>query len=153
MTSRTKPEEISKETHGFTLFELLIVLVLLGIMAGIAGPATGRFLSSLDLKKQTSEFMKVIRYARLMAVTEGASVTMAAAEGSNALVLSGAVEENRDLGLAENETLELVPGEIIFFPEGYATPGTLAFTRNEKTQKIIIDPMTALPIIDYSDDR
>jgi prepilin-type N-terminal cleavage/methylation domain-containing protein len=153
MISPVKPEVSGRQQPGFSLLELLVVLILLGIMAGIAGPATGRFLSSLDFKKQTAEFMKVIRYARLMAVTEGKSVTMTTAEGSKALVLSGGVEENRDLGLADNDTLELEPEEIIFFPEGYATPGTLVFTRHEKMQKIIIDPMTALPIIDYSDDN
>ena len=135
------------------MLELLIVLILLGIMAGVAGPATGRFLDTLDFKKQTAEFMKVIRYARLMAVSKGASVSLTVGEESNALVLSGAVDEVKKLGLAETDAVELVPEEIVFFPEGYATPGTLAFSRGEKTQKIIIDPMTALPIIDDSDER
>ena len=150
------PERVScrikKKQQGFSLIELLVVLVLLGIMAGVTGPAVGRFMTGLDFKKQTAEVMAIMRYARLMAVTEGKALTVTATEGSNSLTMSGAVQENRALGLAESDTLELDPEEIIFFPEGYATPATLTFTKEERSQKIIIDPMTGLPIIDFSDD-
>ena len=138
--------------HGFSLMELLVVLVLLGIMAGLAGPATGRFLNTLDFKKQTSKIMAVMRYARLKAVTEGKAVNVTTADGSNDLILSGAVQENRELGLDETEKLELDPEEIVFYPEGYATPGTLTFSKEERSQDILIDPMTGLPILDFSED-
>lgn len=133
--------------------ELLVVLVLLGIMAGVAGPATGRFLTSLDYKKQTAKVMAIVRYARLRAVTQGKALTITTVEGSNVLTLAGAVDENRELGWQESDTLELDPPEIVFYPEGYATPGTITFTKDERSQKIIIDPMTGLPLIDYSDDK
>lgn len=138
--------------QGFSLIELLVVLVLLGVMAGIAGPATGRFLNSLEFKKQTAKVMAVMRYARLKAVTEGKALVITTEEGSSTVTMSGAVQESRSFDLEEGDTLEFDPAEIIFFPEGYATPCTIKFSKNERVQKIIIDPMTGLPLLDFSDD-
>lgn len=55
---------------GFTLIELIIVLVLIGIMTGIAGMYVGRGTGTLDLKKFTKEISSVMRYARSHAVSE-----------------------------------------------------------------------------------
>lgn len=142
-------------SQGFSLIELLVVLVLLGIMAGVAAPPMGRFLDSLEFKKQTGKIMAAIRYARLKAITEGKVVVMTAAEGDAAqgLTLSGAVNEVRQLELAEGATLELEPLELIFSPEGYATPGSLILTSGERSQSIYIDSMTALPLLEDADDE
>ncbi len=137
---------------GFSLLELMVVLVVLGIMASVAVPATGRFLDSLEFKKQTEKIMASVRYVRLKAVTSGKPLKIAVAEESNFLVISGAFSENRDVGLTSDDTLELAPAEIFFFPEGYATPGVLSFTIGKRSREIIIDPLTGLPILDYSDD-
>lgn len=142
-----------KRQKGFSLLELLVVLVMLGFMAAVAGPATGRFLDTLDFKKQTGKVMSVIRYARLMAVTQGEVLQIKVSEETNSLILSGAVSETRELGLEGDDLLELDPAEIYFYPEGYASPGSLSFTKGERSQKIIIDPLTALPLLDYSEDN
>lgn len=141
--------------RGFSLIELLMVLLLVGIMAGVAGPPIGRFLDSLEFKKQTSKIMATIRYARLKAVTEGKYLVMTATEGEEALGLnlSGAVNEVRPLELAEEATLEIDPLELVFSPEGYATPGTLVLTSGERSETIFIDPLTALPILEAADEE
>ncbi|MDD5758547.1 MAG: GspH/FimT family protein [Desulfobulbaceae bacterium] len=141
--------------RGFSLIELLVVLVLIGIMAGVAAPPMGRFLDSLEFKKQTGKIMAAIRYARLKAITEGKVVVMTAVEGdaTQGLTLSGAVNEVRQLDLAEGATLEIEPLELIFSPEGYATPGTLILTSGERSQTIFIDSMTALPLIEDVDEK
>lgn len=142
-------------SRGFSLIELLVVLVLLGIMAGVAAPPMGRFLDSLEFKKQTGKIMAAIRYARLKAITEGKVVVMTAVEGDAAqgLTLRGAVNEVRQLELAEGATLEVEPLELIFSPEGYATPGSLILTSGERSQSIYIDSMTALPLLEDADDE
>jgi type II secretion system protein H len=144
-------------SRGFSLIELLVVLILIGIMAGVTGPAVGRFLDSLEFKKQTAKVMAAIRYARLTAITRGKYLVMTASEGEGgsgtSLTLSGAVEEVRDLALDEDATLELDPVELVFLPEGYATPGTLTLTRGERSETISIDPLTALPMMEEEEDE
>ena len=55
---------------GFTLIELIIVLFLMGIIAGLAGLYIGKDTGSLELKKFTKEVSAVMRYARNRAVSE-----------------------------------------------------------------------------------
>ena len=133
---------------GFTLLELLIVLLIMGISAAVAAPPVSRFMNTLEFKKQTSRMMAVMRYARLMAVTKGHSVYMEIAEDSNSLNLTGAVTEEKDLGLSGDDILSLEPEMIIFSPGGHATPGSLKFTKGDRSQKIIIDPLSGLPLLD-----
>lgn len=142
-------------SRGFSLLELLMVLVLFGIMAGVAGPAIGRFLDNLDFRKQTAKIMAAVRYARLKAITEGKFVVMTAPEreAAQGLTLSGAVNEVRQLNLDEGATLEIEPLELVFSPEGYATPGTLVLTSGERSETILIDPMTGLPLLEEADEK
>lgn len=143
------------KSRGFSLIELLVVLILLGIMAGVTGPAVGRFLDSLELKKQTEKVMATIRYARLAAITHGKLLVMTVSEGEEgrSLTLSGAVEEVRSLGLSEETTLEVDPPELVFLPEGYATPGTLLLKSGVRSETIVIDPLTALPMVEVDEDE
>ena len=55
---------------GFTLIELIIVLFLVGIIAGLAGLYIGKDTGSLELKKFTKEVSAVMRSARNRAVSE-----------------------------------------------------------------------------------
>jgi len=131
-----------------------VVLLLIGIMAGVAGPAMGRFLDSLEFKKQTAKIMATVRYARLKAITEGKLVVLTAVEGdTQALILSGAVDESRPLDLAEDATLEIEPLELLFSPEGYATPGTMILTSGERSETILIDPLTGLPFLEEAENE
>ena len=137
-------------SQGFSLIELLVVLILIGIMAGVTGPAVGRFLNTLAVKKQTEQVMSAIRYARLRAISRGRLLVMSVTEGEEgrSFTLSGAVNEVRPLHFDEDTTLEVNPGELVFLPEGYATPGKLTLKNGGLTEVIEIDPLTALPMLE-----
>lgn len=139
--------------RGFSLIELLVVLILIGVMAGVVGPAVGRFLDSMEFKRQTGKVMAAVRYARLKAITEGKLVLMTASDvdGPTTLVLSGGVNEVRELDLDETATLELEPLELGFSPEGYATPGLITLTIGERKENIFIDPLTGIPLLEDPD--
>lgn len=143
----------SLRCRGFSLIELLVVLLLIGVMAGVAGPAVGRFLDSMEFKRQSGKIMAAVRYARLMAITEGklVLVTISEEDGPRALALSGGVNEVRELDLAEDATVELEPAELGFSPEGYATPGLITLTHGERKESIFIDPLTGIPLLEDPD--
>ncbi len=135
--------------RGFTLLEMFIVLILLGVLTALAAPGTGRFLDSLNVRKQTSNIMATLRYARLKAVTEGREVRVSLEAMDDAILkLSGAVNKNIACELGPDDVLSMEPPEIIFYPEGYVTPGKLEFSKGEMRRTIILDPLTALPFVE-----
>jgi prepilin-type N-terminal cleavage/methylation domain-containing protein len=129
---------------GFSLMELLVVLVILGFMAGITAPSIGRFLDGLESKRQVGKILAAFRYARLMAVSEGKPVEVSLGEDQQILQLAGAVKETRKFDLGEDDSLELDPALIFFYPEGHVTPGTIVFNKGEKKRSFTFDPLTGL---------
>jgi type II secretion system protein H len=135
-----------RDKKGFSLMELLVVLVLLGFMAGITGPSMGRFLNTLEFKKETSKILAAFRFARLKAVAEGRIVELSLSEDAKNIELAGAVNESRSFDLADEAYLKLSPEKVIFYPEGQVTPGSIVFTKGEKKRTFILDPLTGLTV-------
>ncbi|MEW6219835.1 MAG: hypothetical protein AB1634_09925 [Thermodesulfobacteriota bacterium] len=133
---------------GFSLFELILVLVLAGFMGLVATPALSRFLEGLAFRQALTRVVSCLQYGRLMAVTEGRPVHMALADDQASLVFWGGVEATRPLDLDADESLTLEPEEAIFWPEGQASPQRLTFRRGERVATIELDPLTALPLVD-----
>jgi len=133
--------------RGFSLLEMLMVLVILGIMAGMAGPALGRLLDGLKFRKQTGHFSAILRYARLLAISRGETVRLHLDSEVDVCVfeLSGPVQERKDCGLQDQDILVMDPGDIYFFPEGYATPGTLTFAKGKRVSRLRLDLLTGRP--------
>ncbi|MHC4184236.1 MAG: GspH/FimT family protein, partial [Planctomycetota bacterium] len=55
---------------GFTLVELVIVLLLIGIASGLVSIYVGKSSGSLEIKKFSKDLYSVLRYARTRAVSE-----------------------------------------------------------------------------------
>lgn len=68
--SNLKFQVSSFRRNGFTLIELIIVLVIIGISAGLVGIVINRNSGSFELNRFTKEVSAVLRYARSHAVAE-----------------------------------------------------------------------------------
>lgn len=60
----------SSKRDGFTLIELIIVLMIMGISAGLVGLYVSKDSGTLELKRFTREVSSIMRYARSHAVSE-----------------------------------------------------------------------------------
>ena len=65
-----------KEMAGFTLVELMLVVVLLGIFAAIALPGFTTLVNSNKVEAASNELSNLLQYARSEAVNRGDSVTL-----------------------------------------------------------------------------
>jgi general secretion pathway protein H len=134
---------------GFSMIELLVVLVVLGLLAGVSAPPLGRYFENLEYRKQVGEVTAVLRYARLAAVTSGKEVRLTLETGENStLRLAGAMDELRPTTTDKEGKLVIYPEEIVFHPEGRATPARLTFTRGERSRTILVDALTGLPVLE-----
>ncbi|MBB4865158.1 type IV fimbrial biogenesis protein FimU [Pseudomonas nitritireducens] len=71
-----------KASAGFTLIELMIVVVLVAIFASIALPSFQTLIRNNRTESAANELFALLQYARSEAVTRSLSVTATAANGS-----------------------------------------------------------------------
>lgn len=133
--------------HGFSLIELLLVLILLGLIAGVAAPATGRLLDQLAFRKETGALLAQLRAARLLATGKGKAISLGIS-GENGLWQAEGNEEPQPLVSHDDLTVQFDPTTITFYPEGFATPAVIKVSRGKKAARFTIDPLTGLPVRD-----
>jgi general secretion pathway protein H len=130
--------------HGFSLIELLLVLILLGLIAGVAAPATGRLLDQLAFRKETGALLAQLRAARLLATGTGQVVSVGIS--GHDLWQAEGKEEPQPLASSETLAVHFDPATITFYPEGFATPAVIKVSRGKKAARFTIDPLTGLPV-------
>ena len=133
--------------QGFSLFEMLLVMAMLGVMATMAGLAVGPLLDKVKFRRQTEKYTSLLRYARLLAITSGkpTSLALGGVGEDCTFVIAGPVEEKKACDLDDHDVLVMDPGVLTFFPEGSATPGVLTFSREGRKAVIRLDLLTGRP--------
>lgn len=58
------------KSAGFTLIEMMIVIVIIGVMAAMAGPSFSNFIPKMKLKADSREKTNYLRQARSRAISE-----------------------------------------------------------------------------------
>jgi type II secretion system protein H len=132
---------------GFSLLELLTVLLLLGVVAGVSAPAIGRMLEGLDFRQQAGNVMASLRKIRLEAIVQGRAIEVSLQNHSFVLRRSNEEEEERPLELDVDSELLIEPDSIIFSSESTATPALLTLTQGSRSRSISMDPLTAMPVV------
>ena len=133
---------------GFTLIELIVVLFLVGIIAGLAGLYIGKDTGSLELKKFTREVSTVMRYARNRAVTEKKIYCFVIDKDERMLRLYSEDTDYTNVTLVMDKEIpeELnmdMPGSgrealyVEFFPGGSTTGGVIEIM-NKKGSRFLI---------------
>jgi general secretion pathway protein H len=92
------------KARGFTLLELLIVLVVMGIMLAVAGPRIGKALTGLSIKTTARKVAAAMRYARSRAVSSGQAYNVVFdGEKRRVLVIQSPQTSMFDTVLSNNE--------------------------------------------------
>lgn len=136
-------------SRGFSLMELMIVLVMLGFVAAIAAPAIGTILNGLDFRKDVGNIMAHLRGVRLEAVVSGQEIELRLADNTFLIDRRDNKDpEEKGLELDDESEMIMEPETVIFTPQSTVTPATITFTQGKRSRTIKLDPLTALPVIE-----
>ena len=141
-----------QHSAGFTLIELIIVLMIIGISLGIVGIFVNQGASNLELKRFAKEMATTLKYARNRAISEKKvySFVISESDGTYSLYAADISEHNED-DMSESVMSRSVPeklhikfderGEgalrIDFFPGGNSTGGVIDI-RNQADRSLLV---------------
>ena len=107
---RKKIEELRNREEGFTLVELLAVIVILGIIVAIAIPAIGNVIKNAQTDADKQEQALVVDAARLYFTTSEFSGETEVTVGE--LITANYLEKADDLNGAANITKDPTTGKV-----------------------------------------
>jgi general secretion pathway protein H len=112
--------------NGFTLIEALVVLAVVGMVAGLAFPAMERARTALGVRHAREQALAALADARTRAVRTGTQAAVSAMAGGTAVGIND--RPAYPLGSDGDARIEAAPARIVFYADGSATGGELRIT-------------------------
>lgn len=134
------------KAKGFSLVELLVVLVIIGLSASLVLPGLAGGLSSLRLKTAAREVSATLRYARSLAVSMGKEQVINVDIDEGKYWLNEDKDNNRELPsdvrfvnvTTQGEEITTGRAGIIFYPMGNSSGGTIFVTAGKDRECLIL---------------
>lgn len=145
--------------RGYTLLELLVVLVIAALVLGVVTPRLFAVMPGVELKTSTQTLAAMLRHARSQAIAGGRVITVEYDDELPALRVSGSAKtyhwpESVELTL-QNEEEQSPYGmpqdnaaDIRFYPDGSSSGGTLSVTSDAGKYQIAVHWLTGKVTID-----
>lgn len=132
--------------RGYTLIEVVAVLLVLALAAGVVAPSVGRSLDSLRARAGVAGVASFLRAAREQAITKDATYEVVVDGDGHALALhvGAVVRATKRLPPALRiQTEGGSPPTIAFYPHGRSSGGHLRIATPGPTMYLVtVEPMT-----------
>ena len=134
--------------RGFTLVELILVMFVIALVAGLTLPAVGRGVETLQLRAEVASFSAFLRYAREQAITRREAQEITVNPSAYVLTLraagGGSVRASRRLSPRIAITAESLTGlSITFSPRGLSSGGSFRLVGADgRAYRVQVDPLT-----------
>ena len=126
--------------NGFTLIEMLVVLAIVGLVAGLAFPEMEKALGAIHQRHARAQVLAAAAGARAQALRSDAMVVLTALPDESALTLAGATGTG-DARWTIDPGLRVAtsPTQLRFYPDGTTTGGQIRLTAPSGTTTWTID--------------
>jgi general secretion pathway protein H len=155
---RKKPCASAGSPSGFTLVEMLVVLVIVSLMLALVGTSISRNVSSAEMRTAAKKVAASLRYTRTKAIlskseqvflVDTENRTFQAAEREAQKLPDGM---NVELNTARSELTSESVGGIRFFPDGGSTGGNVRLDANGRIYRVNVAWLTGEATLQRPDE-
>ncbi|MEM6573957.1 MAG: GspH/FimT family protein [Pseudomonadota bacterium] len=149
MTARhhNAAQQRRQRINGFSLVELLVVLVLVGLLASLVGGSVFRNLDGVKTRQAGKDLVSALRYTRGQAIVTREEQTLAVnvekrtfkSPEKEAVVLPDGVDVTLKTASFD---LEGTVGRVRFFPDGSSTGAQITLTAGSRSWLISVGWLT-----------
>jgi len=152
------PDRASKGQRGFTLVELLVVLVIAALALSLVGTSISRSISGAEMRSAARKVAASLRYTRTHAIlTKSEQVFLVDTEKRTFQAGDRKVEElpegmNVELNTARSELTSETAGGIRFYPDGGSTGGNVRLEANGRVYQVNVTWLTGEASLEHPDE-
>jgi len=159
MTFRTQhgPDPASNGQRGFTLVELLVVLVIAALALSLVGTSISRNISGAEMRNAARKVAASLRYTRTQAILTKSEQVFLVDTEKRTFKAAGRPEEelpegmNVELNTARSELTSETAGGIRFYPDGGSTGGNVRLEANGRVYRVNVTWLTGEASLERSD--
>ena len=143
-----RPAPGPRNDQGFTLVELVVVLFLLSLVAGLVLPAAGRGIEAVELRAQVARLSAFLRYGREQAVTKRVAHEIRVDPEAHRLTLSpvGSDSPRAQRQLSSRIRISADPPGaqvVTFSPQGFSSGASFRLqSPGGRAYRVTVDPFT-----------
>lgn len=138
-----------RNSRGFTIIELIVVLIIMVSMTALVGPNVFRGLSGIQLKSATRDIASALRFSRSEAIVTATESELVLNVEKNVYRVSSREKIYRipdsiqlKLVTAESEINDEGEGIIRFFPDGSSTGGRVTLVVDDRKRHVDVNWLT-----------
>lgn len=157
-TSTVGNEPVGRRIGGYTLVELLVVLVIASLVLALVGTSISRSISGAEMRTASRKVAASLRYTRTHAIlTKSEQVFLVDTENRT---YKGADREaealpegmNVELNTARSEVTSENVGGIRFYPDGGSTGGNVRLEANGRVYQVNVAWLTGEASLERPDE-
>ena len=163
--------------RGFTLLELLIVLLIIGILSSVVVTRMGGNADNLRLKTDVLKVAAALRHARSKAVSENRTAQAVFQTEDSNLIITMVGGKEMDCFSSQTDALDRSPEilltyqlhsgnliksqphddqeekelEVFFYPNGSTSGSSLFLTNQEKSYQLLVNELTGVVQVNYKE--
>ena len=151
-------ERTAWSTRGFTLVEMMVVLVIVALMMALVGTSIARNVSGAEMRTAAGKVAASLRYTRTQAIlTKSEQVFLVDTEKLTYQAAQREAQElpegmKVELNTARSELTSETAGGIRFYPDGGSTGGNVRLEANGRIYRVNVAWLTGEASVERPDD-